>query len=90
MNTLSLDDKYEKHICEQLLTIARIIYIAEADTGLPTAAEVMKTKKNATIEEIRFQIQEVLDFLSVNTKYMLLDREALIREKKELKRKGKS
>ncbi len=86
MNTLSLDVKYERHICEQLLDIARAIYAAEADTGLPTAAEVMKTHKDATPEEIRFQIQEVLDFLSVNTKYMLLDREALIREIAEAKK----
>ena len=87
MRTLDID--YEKHICTKLLEIARVIYAAEADTGLPTAAEVMKTNKDATPEEIRFQIQEVLDFLSVNTKYMLLDREALVREKTELKKKGK-
>ena len=89
MSISLLDVKYEKHVCEKLLDIARIIYATEADTGLPTAAEVMKTNKNATPEEIRFQIQEVLDFLSVNTKYMLLDRESLVREIKELKKKGK-
>lgn len=89
MNTLPLDVRYEKHICQKLLDIARVIYAAEADTGLPTAAEVMKTNKDANPEQIRFQIQEVLDFLSVNTKYMLLDREALMREKKELKKKGR-
>ena len=86
---MTLDITYEKHICTELLDIARVIYAAEADTGLPTAAEIMKTHKNATPEEIRFQIQEVLDFLSVNTKYMLLDRESLVREKVELKNKGK-
>ncbi len=86
---VALDITYEKYICAKVLDIARIIYAAEADTGLPTAAEVMKTHKDATPEEIRFQIQEVLDFLSVNTKYMLLDREALVREKAELKNKGK-
>ena len=86
---MALDITYEKHICTELLDIARVIYAAEADTGLPTAAEIMKTPKNATPEEIRFQIQEVLDFLSVNTKYMLLDRESLVREKVELKNKGK-
>ena len=86
---MALDMIYEKNICERLLNIARIIYAAEADTGLPTAAEVMKTHKDATPEEIRFQIQEVLDFLSVNTKYMLLDREALMRELAEAKKKGR-
>ncbi len=89
MNTSSLDANYEKHLCEKVLDIARVIYAAEADTGLPTAAEVMKTNKDATPEEIRFQIQEVLDFLSVNTKYMLLDREALVREKAYFKNKGR-
>jgi len=84
-----MDIEYEKHLCEKLLEIARVVYIAEADATLPTASEVMKTHKNATPEQIRFQIQEVLDFLSVNTKYMLLDREALVREKRELKKKGK-
>ncbi len=87
---MALDITYEKHICTELLDIARVIYAAEADTSLPTAAEVMKTHKDATPEEIRFQIQEILDFLSINTKYMLLDRESLIREKAELeKKKGK-
>jgi len=86
---MTLDVKYEKHLCEKLLEIARVVYVAEADDSLPTAAEVMTTKKDATPEQIRFQIQEVLDFLSVNTKYMLLDRESLTREKKELKKKGK-
>lgn len=89
MNTLSLDVRYEKHICEKLLEISRVVYVAEADESLPTASDVMKTKKNATPEEVRKQIQENLDFLSVNTKYMLLDREALVREKIELKRRGK-
>ncbi len=84
---MTLDITYEKRICERLLDIARIIYAAEADTGLPTAAEVMKTHKDATPEDIRFQISEVLDFLSVNTKYMLLDREALMRELAEAKKK---
>ena len=89
MNISSLDVKYEKHICEKLLNIARIIYAAEADTGLPTAAEVMKTHKDATPEDIRFQVSEVLDFLSINTKYMLLDREASMRELAESKKKGR-
>lgn len=89
MSSAQLDVKYEKHICEKLLDIARAIYAAEADTGLPTAAEVMKTHKDATPKQIRSQTQEVLDFLSVNTKYMLLDREALIREKAVLENKRK-
>lgn len=86
---VALDITYEKQVCERLLNIARIIYVAEADTGLPTAKEVMKTHKDATPEDIRFQISEVLDFLSVNTKYMLLDREASIRELAESKKKGR-
>ncbi len=86
---VALDITYEKHVCERLLDIARAIYAAEADTGLPTAAEVMKTHKDATPEDIRFQMSEVLDFLSVNTKYMLLDREALMRELAESKKKGR-
>ncbi len=88
MNTLSLDAKYEKSICEKVLDISRFLYAVEASPDLPTASEVMKTKENATPEEIREQIQENLDFIMVSLKYCVLDIEALRREKEELKKKG--
>jgi len=64
------------------------LYAVEASPDLPTASEVMKTKENATPEEIREQIQENLDFIMVSLKYCVLDIEALRREKEELKKKG--
>ena len=86
MNTLSLDVKYEKSICERVLDISRFLYAVEASPDLPTASEVMKTKKDATPEEIRDQIQENLDFIVVSMKYCVFDIEALRREVTELKK----
>lgn len=86
---MALDADYEKLICERVLDISRFLYAVEASPDLPTASEVMKTKKNATPEEIREQIQENLDFITVSMKYCVFDIEALRREVKELKKKGK-
>ena len=86
MNTLSLDVKYEKEVCKRVLEISRFLYAVEASPELPTASEVMKTKKDATPEEIREQIQENLDFIMVSMKYCVFDIEALRREIKELKK----
>lgn len=80
MSTLLLDAKYEKSICEKVLDISRFLYAVEASPDLPTASEVMKTKKNATPKEIRDQIQENLDFIMVSMKYCVFDIEALRRE----------
>ena len=80
MNTLSLDVKYEKEVCKRVLEISRFLYAVEASSDLPTASEVMKTKKDATPEEIREQIQENLDFIMVSMKYCVFDIEALRRE----------
>ncbi len=80
MNTLSLDVKYEKEVCKRVLEISHFLYAVEASPDLPTASEVMKTKKNATPEEIREQIQENLDFIMVSMKYCVFDIEALRRE----------
>ena len=88
MNTLSLDADYEKLICEKVLDISRFLYAVEASPDLPTASEVMKTDKDASPEEVREQIQENLDFITVSMKYCVLDIEALRREKEELKKKG--
>ncbi len=80
MNTLSLDVKYEKEVCKRVLEISRFLYAVEASPDLPTASEVMKTKKDASPEEIREQIQENLDFIAVSMKYCVFDIEALRRE----------
>ncbi|KKL66253.1 hypothetical protein LCGC14_2146880, partial [marine sediment metagenome] len=66
--------------------ISRFLYAVEASPDLPTASEVMKTKKNSTPEEIRDQIQENLDFIMVSMKYCVFDIEALRREITESKK----
>ncbi|KKM14060.1 hypothetical protein LCGC14_1709920 [marine sediment metagenome] len=83
---MALDIRYEKHLCERLLEISRYMYALEASPSLPRASEVMATKKDASPEEIRDQIQENLDFISVTMKYLVFEREALKREKAELKK----
>ncbi len=88
MNTLSLDVNYEKSICKKVLNISRFLYAVEASPDLPTASEVMKTKEKATPEEIREQIQENLDFITVSMKYCVFDIEALRRELKKSKEEG--
>jgi len=85
---MALDANYEREICERVLNISRFLYAVEASPDLPTASEVMKTKKNSTPEEIRDQIQENLDFIMVSMKYCVFDIEALRREIKEVE-KGK-
>ena len=89
MNTSLSEDNYEKLICEKVLDISRFLYVVEASPDLPTASEVIKTKENATPEEIREQIQENLDFITVSMKYCVLDIEALRRELAESKKTGK-
>ena len=84
-----VDIEYEKTICKKVLDISRFLYAVEASPDLPTASEVMKTKENATPEEIREQIQENLDFITVSMKYCVFDIEALRRELKESKKEGK-
>ena len=86
MSILLLDAEYEKEICKKLLEISRFLYAVEASPDLPTASEVMKTKENATPEEIREQIQEIMDFIMVSMKYCVFDIESLRREMKELKK----
>ena len=75
-----VDADYEKEICERVLEISRFLYAVEASPDLPTASEVMKTKKDASPEEIREQIRENLDFIAVSMKYCVFDIEALRRE----------
>ncbi len=86
MSISLLDIKYEKEICKKLLEISHFLYAVEASPDLPTASEVMKTKENATPEEIREQIQENMDFIMVSMKYCVFDIESLRREMKELKK----
>lgn len=86
---MTLDVKYEKTICEKLLAITRVVYSVEGTQGLPSLSEVMRSHKFSTTEEIRDQIQENLDFINVYIKYMILDIEALRREKAELKEEKK-
>ena len=83
---MTLDIRYERHLCKKLLEISRYMYALEASPDLPRASEVMATKKNASPEEIRDQIQENLDFISVTIRYLVFEREALKREKAELKK----
>jgi len=83
---MTLDTDYEKLICERVLDISRFLYAVEASPDLPTASEVMKTKKDSTPEEIRDQIQENLDFIMVSMKYCVFDIEALRREITESKK----
>ncbi len=80
MKVSQLDADYEKEVCKRVLEISRFLYAVEASPDLPTASEVMKTKKDATPEEIREQIQENLDFIMVSMKYCVFDIEALKRE----------
>lgn len=84
-----VDIEYERSVCKKVLNISRFLYAVEASPDLPTASEVMKTKENATPEEIREQIQENLDFIMVSMKYCVFDIEALRRELKNSKEEGK-
>ena len=83
----SVDEKYERHLCEQVLELSRVVYIANSDEPYPTAKQVMINNGNATIDEIREQIQENMDFLRVSLKYLIFDIEALRREATERKKK---
>lgn len=78
---------FEKQICEELLDISRIIYVEEApNKHFPTAAEVVKRKNSVGPREVQKEIQDNIDFLRMTVKYVLLDRDALLRE---IKKKGK-
>ncbi|KKN51298.1 hypothetical protein LCGC14_0624060 [marine sediment metagenome] len=82
----SADKQYERHFCEQTLEISRIVYVASSNESYPTAKQVMAKNEKATVEEIRNQIQENIDFLRVYLKYLVFDVEALRREITELKK----
>ena len=83
----SVDEEYERHLCEQVLELSRVVYRANSDEPYPTAKQVMINNSEATIEDIRAQVQENMDFLRVSLKYLIFDIEALRREAKELKKK---
>ncbi len=86
----SADEFYERHICEQVLELSRIVYTANSDGLYPTAKQVMVNNEKASVEEIRAQTQENMDFLRVYLKYFVFDIEALRREVAKLKKtKGK-
>ncbi len=86
----SADEFYERHICEQVLELSRIVYTANSDELYPTAKQVMVNNEKASVEEIRAQTQENMDFLRVYLKYFVFDIEALRREVAKLKKtKGK-
>ncbi len=85
-----VDETYERHLCEQVLELSRVVYMANSDEPYPTAKQVMVNNSKATIEEIRAQVQENMDFLRVSLKYLIFDVEALRREIAKLKKiKGK-
>ncbi len=80
------DQQYESHLCEQVLELSRVVYIANSDETYPIAKQVMATKGITTVEEIRDQIQENVDFIRISLKYLVFDIEALRREIAVLKR----
>ena len=86
-NVNSADKTYERHLCEQVLELSRVVYTANSDEPYPIAKQVMVNNSKATIEDIRAQVQENMDFLRVSLKYLIFDIEALRREKAELKKK---
>ncbi len=89
-NVDPVDETYERHLCEQVLKLSRVVYTANSDELYPTAKQVMVNNSKATIEEIRTQVQENMDFLRVSLKYLIFDVEALRREIAKLKKtKGK-
>jgi len=82
----SADKQYELHLCEQVLDLSRIVYVANSDEFYPTTKQVMLDNKGASVKENRDQIQENIDFLRVSLGYSMLDIEALRRENAELKK----
>ncbi len=83
----SADETYERHLYEQVLGLSRVVYIANSDEPYPTEKQVMVNNSKATVEEIRDQIQENINFLRVSLRYLVFDVEALRREKIELEKK---
>ena len=83
----SVDETYERHLYEQVLGLSRVVYIANSDEPYPTEKQVMVNNSKATVEEIRDQIQENINFLRVSLRYLVFDVEALRREKIELEKK---
>jgi hypothetical protein len=79
-----VDTFYEHWVCEKLLDLSRILYLSSTDQKFPTGAEVMAQKEQQTPEQIRVQMLENIDFLSVSLKYMMFDKEAMLRERKKL------
>ena len=86
MISSQLDIDYEKDVCKKVMEISRFLYAVDASPDLPTASELMKTKEKASPKEIREQIQENLDFITMSLKYCVFDIEALRREMTELKK----
>lgn len=90
MSILSLEDsfkkhiEFERHVCEQLLEISRLIYVEEdSKKSWPTAQDVMKRKENATAENVMQEIQANIDLLRLSIKYLNFDVDSLRREAKK-------
>lgn len=79
-----VDTFYEHWVCEKLLDLSRILYANNSKQKYPTGAEVMARKEQQSPEQIRLQMLENIDFLSVSLKYMMFDKEAMLRERKTL------
>ena len=79
-----VDTFYEHWVCEKLLDLSRILYNGSTNQMYPTGAEIMARKEQQTPKQIREQMLENIDFLSVSLKYMLFDKEAMLRERKKL------
>lgn len=79
------DRQYERHLCEQVVELSRLVYIANSTEHYPIAKQVMADHSKVSMEKIRDQIQENIDFTRMSLKYLLLDVESLRREKTKLK-----
>ena len=87
MSILSLEDsfakhiKFERHVCEQLLEISRLVYVEEDVTkAWPSARDVMNRRENSTADNVMQEIQANIDLLRVAVKYLNFDVDMLRQE----------
>jgi hypothetical protein len=74
---------FERHVCEQLLEISRLIYVEEDPAkAWPTATDVMKRKENESADNVMKEIQANIDLLRLSVKYLNFDVSVLKREAK--------
>ena len=80
MSILSLEDSFkqhidfERHVCEQLLEISRLIYVEEdPNKNWPSAQSVMGRKSKETSNQVQKEIQNNIDLIRMSVKYMNFD-----------------